>query len=166
MASSLANNLILFYFLIHIPITLLLDAQVVLPPSLFPQFFVDAMNGYAATCEDRMVSGRPTWFWSMTFVETFVQLPYFFLSAYAFVMRRNWIRVPTIIYGAHVATTLIPIMGSVLFDEYLRPKATMAFYSLMAIYSIWFVFPVWMVYYAWVNEDLFAVGGGKKKKNN
>jgi len=158
MSSKVANFLILFYYVIHVPITLFCDSQVVLPSSYYPSFLLDAMKNYTVMFEDKLCAQQPTWFWSMTFVEVFVQFPFFFVSIYAFLMKRNWIRIPTIIYGSHVATTLIPILGSVLFDPLLKPKNDLALCGLVAIYSVWLVFPVWMTYYAWVNEDLFATG--------
>mgnify|MGYP001807751059 CR=1 FL=1 len=53
------------------------------------------------------MSTNPLWFVSLVWCETALQLPFFFVAAYAFIKRANWIRVPCIIYGAHVATTMV-----------------------------------------------------------
>ena len=158
-----ANALILFYYIIHIPITLFIDSQVIFPAHLYPLPLTNVLNNYVKTLEDNLVGTKPMWFVAMTYGEIFFQFPFFFISIYAFWKKRNWIRIPTIIYGTHVATTLVPIIGSVLFDEALKPQNQFALLALLAIYSIWFIVPVWMVYYAWVNEDLFKFGSTKKQ---
>jgi hypothetical protein len=63
-----------------------------------------------------------------------------------------------------VATTLIPILSTILFDENLKPKSFSALAGLISIYALWFVVPVWMVIYAWKNENLFTSQNEKQKK--
>lgn len=49
----------------------------------------------------------PPWFQCLVWMEVFLQLPFFFVGAYAFALRRNWIRTPAILYGINVASTMV-----------------------------------------------------------
>jgi len=49
------------------------------------------------------------WFQSFLAAELFLQLPFFFYAIYCLLKKSNACRIPFIIYGAHVATTLLPI---------------------------------------------------------
>ena len=54
------------------------------------------------------MSTMPPWFKGIVYVEVFLQVPFFLAAIVAWLRRSNWIRIPTIIYGAHTATTLVP----------------------------------------------------------
>lgn len=74
----------------------------------------------------------------MVWCECVLQLPFFFLASYAFIRKLNWIRVPCIIYGAHVATTMVPILGDILFGPKSGPKKL----QLAAVYAPYLVVPL------------------------
>lgn len=57
------------------------------------------------------VKYTPLWFQSMVACELLVQVPFFFLAIAAFIQRKEWIRIPCIIYSAHVSTTLVVILA-------------------------------------------------------
>ena len=49
---------------------------------------------------------------------------------------RGWVRIPAIVYGTHVATTLVPILAEFLFNSS-KPKLMAAL-----IYSPWLLLPL------------------------
>lgn len=53
------------------------------------------------------VREMPPWFRCLVWMEVAMQLPFFFLGAYAFALRRNWIRWPALLYGINVASTMV-----------------------------------------------------------
>lgn len=106
------------YFASHIPITLLIDLQALLPERVYPQavslywsvaccclmksrllqvvkssFALQlkaVLRWYAAEFRDPMVLDPPVWMKSFIFCEALVQLPFFPIAAYAF-LKGQWI---------------------------------------------------------------------------
>lgn len=96
------------YFATHIPITLFIDLQALLPEHVYPQqvgvtngriVFIshfysltvlpllqlkDVLRWYSEEFKDPMVVDPPEWFKSFIFCEAFLQLPFFPVAAYAF----------------------------------------------------------------------------------
>ncbi|KAJ3210373.1 hypothetical protein HDU67_005365 [Dinochytrium kinnereticum] len=107
------------YCLVHIPITLLIGTQNILPAEHFPLFLREALAGFAKNSGDpwlsAIVAGKalPPWWIACVVCEIFVQLPFFLYFPIAAIMRTPNIRIPSIIYGTHAATTLIPILFEV-----------------------------------------------------
>ena len=57
----------------------------------------------------------PLWFRSVVWGEICLQLPFFFVAVKALYDRDEAaFRIPFVIYGAHAATTMIPILGEIL----------------------------------------------------
>ncbi|KAI8055728.1 transmembrane protein 6/97, partial [Syncephalis plumigaleata] len=130
------DYLLFGYFLSHIPASLLIDTQVVLPPSWIPSFLSELRAWYAYTTGDPFM--RPdqpagafdfVWFRGMVVCELCFQLPLMLLAvqifcpwtkqasanastAYPVRVRnlRRW-RVPLLAFGVHTATTLVPILA-------------------------------------------------------
>ena len=50
---------------------------------------------------------QPPWFRVLVLLEIFVQLPFFLVGVYAFAARREWIRIPALIYGINVTSTMV-----------------------------------------------------------
>ncbi|KAK9905909.1 hypothetical protein WJX75_008815 [Coccomyxa subellipsoidea] len=89
--------LIFIFFLTHIPITIFIDSQSVLPRSWYADGAVNLLDWYLHSV--------------LVWNEILLQLPFFFVGAYAFATGRRWIRQPAIVYGVSTATTLLPILG-------------------------------------------------------
>jgi len=77
------------FFLIHIPCTVLLDAQAIVPQHLIPNVLRDASEWYIAFSADPLIKGafyggpEFDWFRAFLYLEVFFQLPVFFLAARA-----------------------------------------------------------------------------------
>ncbi|KAJ7309051.1 hypothetical protein JRQ81_008342 [Phrynocephalus forsythii] len=110
------------YFLTHIPITVFIDLQALLP-DFYPTALRQLLTWYTAAFKDPLMVDPPPWFQSFIYCECFLQLPFFPVAAYAFWKgKRRWIRTPAIVYAAHVATTLLPILAHFLFQDFSHAK--------------------------------------------
>lgn len=136
------------YFASHIPITLLIDFQALLPEHVYPPQLKDVLQWYAGEFKDPMMLDPPVWFRSFVFCEALVQLPFFAVAAYAFLKGGcKWIRTPAIIYSVHVATTLIPILSHIIFHEFPLtphpgPQTLKERLTLVSIYAPYLIIPV------------------------
>ncbi len=126
---------------------------------LMPKAVVEMGAWYANEFKDHLAnpSLAPVWFKSVLAAELLIQLPFFFVALYAWVTKANWIRLPTIAYGAHVATTLIPIVGDFLFAQggpVLFENTTQRL-TLIAIYSPYFIIPLLLMWRALTRAHMF-----------
>ncbi|XP_008306740.1 sigma intracellular receptor 2 [Cynoglossus semilaevis] len=139
------------YFASHIPITLFIDLQALLPEHVYPQPLKDLLKWYTGEFKDPMMLDPPYWFKSFILSEALLQLPFFPVAAYAFLKGGcKWIRVPTIVYSSHVATTLLPILAHVLFHDFpLKPhpgpQTLKERLLLVSIYAPYLLVPVLML---------------------
>jgi hypothetical protein len=151
---TFTDALIVGYLGSHIPITILIDAQSVLPTSFYPQAVRDTLAWYVSWSHDVLMDptpgagGMPPWFTAITLAEVLLQLPFFFFALLAWRSRSSdllpgllTLRTATMAYGAHVATTLIPIFG--VFHSDARCADTK--WILTAIYMPYFVVPLLML---------------------
>uniref|UniRef100_A0A8C5K1N1 Transmembrane protein 97 n=1 Tax=Jaculus jaculus TaxID=51337 RepID=A0A8C5K1N1_JACJA len=139
------------YFLSHIPITLFVDLQAALSPELYPVELTDLKNWYSKEFKDPLMQDPPVWFKSFVFCELVFQLPFFPIAAYAFFKGScRWIRTPAIIYSVHTITTLIPILYTILLEDFSRasafkgqrPEMLRERLTLICIYAPFFIIPL------------------------
>ncbi|KNE58370.1 hypothetical protein AMAG_03953 [Allomyces macrogynus ATCC 38327] len=123
-SSSWAPAFFRGFFLAHIPITLIMDAQGLpwVHQNMMPHALQAVHAWYISTFKDPLMdhpvdaaqSRERMWFHAMLVGELVFQLPVFFVGAWAFadVKRLSipWVRTLLMVYGAHTATTLIPIL--------------------------------------------------------
>ena len=115
--NDLLRIIFIVYFTTHIPITLCLDLQGVLPSTLYPQALKDFFIWYVSTFSDYLMTApQPVWLKSFLFAELIWQLPFFFVAAYGLIYKKNWLRIPSIVYGTHVATTVWPILAEIIYS--------------------------------------------------
>lgn len=149
----------LIFFITHIPITICLDSQALLG-LYYPSMLRDIYSWYATSFHDELMANPPLWLLSFIFLEIFTQLPFFFVASYAFIFKYNWIRIPSIAYGAHVATTVVPILTSILSspNTSINEKAV-----LFSFYFPYLFIPSILAIYMMRNEDPFNSKEPKKK---
>ncbi|XP_069800821.1 sigma intracellular receptor 2 [Dendropsophus ebraccatus] len=137
-----------FYFFSHIPITLVIDLQALLPASWYPQQLQDLIKWYCVTFKDYLMLDPPPWFKSFIYCEAILQLPFFPVAAYAFFKGGcRWIRTPAIVYSSHVATTVLAILAQLLFGDV--PKTSQVDsptqeerLTLLSVYAPYLVIPL------------------------
>merc|ERR1712188_299163 len=95
-----------FFFVTHIPTSLLVDAQCALPSTWFPKHATQLLEFHLETFNDPLMGTCPGWLQLVIWCEILLQVPFFFAAIYAFIHGCKWIRVPAIMYGVHTCTTL------------------------------------------------------------
>ncbi|XP_030296134.1 sigma intracellular receptor 2 [Sparus aurata] len=152
MAIRILEIIFFLYFASHIPITLFIDLQALLPGHVFPQPLRDLLKWYAAEFKDPMMMDPPHWFKSFIYCEAVLQMPFFPVAAYAFLKGGcKWIRTPAIVYSAHVATTLVPILGHILFYQFPvgphpGPQTLQERMLLVSIYAPYLLVPLLLLF--------------------
>ncbi|KAJ3412760.1 Transmembrane protein 97 [Chytridiales sp. JEL 0842] len=127
-------------FILHIPITVLVDSQIVLAPYItYPTFASDAVAQYVEMCNDFLVGNPPVWFQAIIWAEIFYQFPFFFYAIWGLITDSPALRIPMIIYASHVLTTLLPIMATFVFSTKMTEQQR---YMTVGIYSAWILLPI------------------------
>jgi hypothetical protein len=154
----------LAFFSSHVPITLLMNGQTVLPEALFPAALRGILPFYSSQFNDTLMAPPfDSWFQSFVVCEVLLQVPFFI---YAVRCLLNWqttdgsgfFRTACLIYGAHAVTTLIPILAETLFNDVntISEKCI-----LFGFYIPYLLFPAWLVYIAATNDDVFSTSEPK-----
>jgi len=164
MAAAALDALVYAYFASHIPATLIVDAQAILPPAWLPAWQRELLSWYCKLYADPLMCRPQAWFRAIVYVEVALQLPFFFVALWAWARRREWLRIPLIVYGAHVATTLVPIYGAML-DAWASGSLTSGqLCFLAAVYAPYLLVPLALVAYAGSRPRLFATPAVLDKK--
>jgi len=153
---------VLPYLLLHIPITLFIDSQGLflsasaiaagqslfpfLPPreAVLPGWAIDTLQWYLGWTNDPIMRHPPHWFQAIIAAEVVFQLPFFFVAVYAFLTRANWIKTPVLLYGAHVPTTVFPLLGTFLAPD--APLTPEQLRYLLALYVPFILMPLLLVW--------------------
>ena len=149
---------VIIFYLTHIPITLCLDLQALLQP-FYPAALVKLFTWYIQTYNDPLMSGQPIWFKSFIFYEIF-QVPFFIVAAHAMIYKKNYIRIPSIIYGAHVTTAVSAILSELVFSNNISLDEKKI---LVAFYFPYLLFPFVVLVYFTLYSDPFGNNGKKTK---
>lgn len=141
--NSFLRAVFLVYFITHIPITLSLDLQV-----LFGEYYPDSFQAlatwYIDTYNDQLILHKPVWLKSFIWAELLFQTPFFFVATYALLFKKNWIRIPSIIYGAHVATTVWAIIAEFIASTTISSEEKLVLFS---FYAPYFIIPALLTWY-------------------
>ncbi|KAK9412474.1 transmembrane protein 97-like [Crotalus adamanteus] len=156
------------YFLTHIMVTLFFDLQILLP-GVYPSALSDMLTWYTTTFKDSLVASREPWFMSSLYFETFPQLFFFPVAAYAFWKGNcKWIRTPVIIYATHIITTVVTYLAHILFTDFsngrvLGPQTLQERLTLSAFYAPFLAIPLVMLLFVLFSSGYKPVEKKKKK---
>lgn len=105
------------------------------------------------------------WFKAFVALEVVGQLPFFFVATYAFVTKKNWIRIPAIIYGSVVCTTMVPILWELAVHKARGYSAP----AIIAFYIPYLLVPLAITIFMTVTPEPFGkqpskIGGNSKRK--
>eukprot|EP01117_Protostelium_nocturnum_P005667 TRINITY_DN2047_c0_g1_i1.p1 TRINITY_DN2047_c0_g1~~TRINITY_DN2047_c0_g1_i1.p1 ORF type:complete len:171 (+),score=53.57 TRINITY_DN2047_c0_g1_i1:67-579(+) len=165
-------SLMKWYCLIHIVITVCFDSQTVVPDvggsNWHPKPLQNILREfYVKEYKDPFVipeTAQP-WFKSLVWSEVTLQFAYILLGLYAFSAKKNWIRIPSIIYGTHVATTMFPIYAELFFGKWGLSDAQKT--NIFFIYLPYLIIPTYLVIYMWLHPTPFpSSSSAPKKKSN
>ena len=105
--NSILRIIFLGYFISHIPITLCIDLQGLFG-SHYPQPLQDLFAGYIFSFNDVVMLEMKPWIKSFLYCEMLFQFPFFFYVTHGLIVKSNAIRIPSIVYGAHVFLSQTP----------------------------------------------------------
>mmetsp|Transcript_4742 Transcript_4742/g.8946 ORF Transcript_4742/g.8946 Transcript_4742/m.8946 type:complete len:168 (+) Transcript_4742:1-504(+) len=154
--NSLLRFVFLAYFISHVPITLFIDLQGNWGPQ-YPAMLQQVNTWYCETYGDFLMADPPIWFRSFIMGEAFFQFPFFFVATYGLLYRKQWIRIPSIIYGSHVVTTLQPIMYTFYLAD--NSDGRMNKLALFGFYMPYLMVPLILTLYMSLNPEPFGVTG-------
>jgi hypothetical protein len=159
--NPLYRNILIIYFITHIPATLIIDMQLLFG-KYYPEFlrkfllenyilkFGDFLMG-----GDVLVGSTPLFFKGLIGFEI-IQIPFFFIAIYALIFKKNWIRIPAIIYSSHVVTAvsliLLEFYYSILLDNQQR-VILFSFYLPYLLLPLSLLFYMSFVVTPFVNKD-------------
>ena len=137
--NSIMRAVFLAYFITHIPISLLLDFQALLG-AFYPPILQSLYSWYTTQFHDHLMETKPLWLQSFILAEVILQFPLFFYFIWGLIKKEyHKIKIPGIVYGAHVATTVWAILA-----ETMRSKlnSTNEKIVLISFYFPYFLIPV------------------------
>lgn len=141
--NTLYRGILLVYFITHIPATLFVDMQFLFP-TVYPQVLKDFVTDqYLIKFGDFLFANPPIWAKSLLAFEM-LQLPFFVVAIYALLFKKNWIRIPAIVYGSHVVTAMTLILSEFYFSERISSSQRM---FLFAIYLPYLIIPLSLTVY-------------------
>ena len=154
---------ILAFFLVNILfITYVVDLEqlVIANPAHFsypiwpPAPAVDLIHHYGRTFDPVLIA-RPVW-WKMTiWIDDLGFGPFYLVAIYAYLTAKDWIRLPSVIYGAMLFTVVVIILG----EEFAGANAT-PYFSLVLLFNLpWLVFPIIIIARMWRAEHPFTREG-------
>jgi EXPERA (EXPanded EBP superfamily) len=130
--------------------TLIVDGQVLFPKHWYPSILHDLLAFHISYFNDPLMKDPPLWFRSMVFMEYLIQLPFFFVACYYLgndnaSVYPSWFQSACITYGAHTATTLIPILTALANNDAASPLERVCVFL---VYLPYLIFPLWIWYIA------------------
>ncbi len=152
--------LVIAFFLINLGfITYIVDLEqlVIADPNHFvyplwpPPFFVDMVHAYARTY-DPLVLARPVW-WKVTiWFDALGFGPFYVFGLYAYIRGREWIRLPSIIYGTALFTIVTIILAEETFGPYKSPQLWVVYLD----NAPWLLMPIAIITRLYLNEHPFT----------
>lgn len=159
--NKILYHIYLFFFGSHIFATLCLDLQA-LPVlgNYYPKVLKDLLKYYVITFKDPLMSKQPPFLQSFIIAEAIFQLPFFFVFIYALIKKKNWIRIPSIFYGSHTATTVWAILYEFALSKEINNNTKSV---LIGLYYPYFLIPLILAIHMSFTEKPFPE---KTKKMN
>ena len=120
-------------------------------PAWPPAFFVDIVHWWEGHF-DPLLLARPAWYQATIWIDVLLFGPFYAIAIYAFLKRKNWIRLPAIIYSAIMVTNVTII----LFEEIWGPHASAHPLIPVLANAAWFIFPFIITARMWRNDQPFT----------
>ncbi len=144
-------NLTFITYIVDIEQNIIPDPYHFTYPAWPPAPMVDAIHWYGQHI-DPVLMARPVW-WRMTiWIDTVFFGPLYVFAVYAFVRGREWIRIPSIIWGSMLMTNVTIILG----EEWAGSHPTPHFPLVLALNLPWLVIPILVIYRMARNAHPFA----------
>ncbi|XVF03067.1 hypothetical protein REPUB_Repub04eG0228700 [Reevesia pubescens] len=92
----------------------LIDAQIVLPETTFPDVLIRLKQSYAEEYQDYLMVEKPHFFKALVWLELVFQWPLVLLNIYGILASKPWFNTTCLIYGASVITAMTALLGELL----------------------------------------------------
>jgi hypothetical protein len=132
-----AVNLLFVTYVISLEQIAIADPASFSPPRWPPGAAIAVIHWWERTF-DPLLWARPAWYRATIWIDVLCFGPFYAFAIYAFVRGRDWIRVPTIIWGSMMLTNVVII----LFDELRGVHATPHPAMVVGANAGWLVVPV------------------------
>lgn len=118
--------------------SLLVVAQSVLPPSLYPEPLRALKRWYAAEFDDYLVATAPGFFRGLAWLELAFLCPLCVATLYAVLARRRWAPTASLVLGVAIFTSWWAILGDILETGRATPKLLLSYgpFALLAVIAI------------------------------
>ncbi|CAN3376732.1 hypothetical protein DIURU_001516 [Diutina rugosa] len=129
-----------WYFLVHIPITIFMDSNLVVPREYQWSQSLKLLDFHIATNNDILLIDRPDWLQVFGAFELLFQLPLFFYFVYMMPRptRQHWVWM--VVYGFNAAFTTLVCLFYIYWDQ--GRLSDVEKYKLMAIYVPYLALPL------------------------
>lgn len=136
---SFLDKIYAYYFMIHIPISLLVDSAIAVPPEWWLPFQKTLAGIQINDNKDALFAARPIWLQSFVWVEILIQVPFFAWAAGKLLQGNERVWVGMVIYGIEAAITTFACLIEVFYLEGLtRPEHI----KLIGLYLPTFIIPL------------------------
>ncbi len=133
-------NLFFITYIVDLEQLVIANPQHFTYPIWPPAPLVDMVHSYARAL-DPLVLARPPW-WKMTiWFDALLFGPFYACSIYATIRGRDWIRIPSLLYGASIITIVCIILS----EEYGGPYATPHFPIVLLLNLPWIIVPALII---------------------
>ncbi|TKY66963.1 Transmembrane protein 97 [Spatholobus suberectus] len=104
---KLVDAILLLFFLFVTVVAPLIDAQMCLPVSYFPDILVQLKARYTHKYDDYLAAEKPRFFVGLVWLELLFQWPLALLNLYAILTSKPWFNTTCLIYGVSVSTSML-----------------------------------------------------------
>ncbi len=130
-------NLLFTTYVVSLEQIVIADPDRFTPPIWPPAPLLALVHWYERSF-DPLLLARPAWYRATIWIDVLAFGPFYAVAAYAFVVGRDWIRIPAVIWASMVFTNVFII----LFDELLGMHATPHPAVVVAANGAWLVAPL------------------------
>lgn len=124
-----------------------------------PKFVVEASHWWGENF-DPLLLERPYWFKAAVWIDVIYFGPYYLCAIYAFIVGREWIRAPSIIFASIICTNLSVIFYEHVFGHAIQPNMPV----LVLVYIAWLAVPLLVLWRSMSARMFTRVVEGKKTK--
>lgn len=141
-------NLVFITYMIDTEQLVIDDPRDFAYPAWPPRFIIDAVHWWGFNFDPALIA-RPPWWRATIWIDQIFFGPYYAAAIYALFKHREWIRIPSIIWGSVMITNVTII----LFEEVLGEHASDSLGIVLAANASWLIFPVLVIGRFWVGGE-------------
>ncbi|XWS69530.1 hypothetical protein CRYUN_Cryun04dG0186900 [Craigia yunnanensis] len=124
---KVVDVILLLTFLTILVVSPVLDAQIYLPESMFPNVLIRLYKWYSIEHQDYLLVDKPHFFTALMKLELVFQWPLALLNIYGLLTSKPWFNTTCIIFGASVITSMTAILGEMIGSEKASDKLVMMY---------------------------------------